>query len=154
VAIKKAFTIIELMFIIVVIGILAIVAVPKFMVTRDDAILTKAKTTVANIRTALSIETQTRILKGVYRPVVNLGGGKTYNVELFDYFDGNRSDKRVLEYPVKSCKSATSASCWMRLGSSSYQYKLPSSIGGSVTFTVSGGRFVCDGTFKCKYLER
>jgi len=34
---KKAFTMIELIFVIVIIGILAIIAIPKLMATRDDA---------------------------------------------------------------------------------------------------------------------
>ncbi|NLK66789.1 MAG: type II secretion system protein [Campylobacteraceae bacterium] len=34
---KKAFTMVELIFIIVILGILAIVAVPRLMATRDDA---------------------------------------------------------------------------------------------------------------------
>jgi prepilin-type N-terminal cleavage/methylation domain-containing protein len=34
---KKAFTMIELIFVIVMIGILAAIAIPKMMVTRDDA---------------------------------------------------------------------------------------------------------------------
>ncbi len=38
---KKAFTMIELIFVIVILGILAAVAVPKLAATRDDATLTK-----------------------------------------------------------------------------------------------------------------
>jgi general secretion pathway protein G len=38
---KKAFTMVELIFVIVIIGILAAVAVPKLMATRDDAIIAK-----------------------------------------------------------------------------------------------------------------
>ena len=34
---KKAFTMIELIFVIVIIGILAVIAIPKLMATRDDA---------------------------------------------------------------------------------------------------------------------
>jgi len=34
---KKAFTMIELIFVIVIIGILAIIAIPKLIATRDDA---------------------------------------------------------------------------------------------------------------------
>lgn len=46
---KKAFTMIELILIIVVIGILAAVAIPRISATRDDAVLVK---TMAEIRTA------------------------------------------------------------------------------------------------------
>jgi prepilin-type N-terminal cleavage/methylation domain-containing protein len=38
---KKAFTMVELIFVIVIVGILSAVAVPKLMATRDDAIIAK-----------------------------------------------------------------------------------------------------------------
>ena len=38
---KKAFTMIELIFVIVILGILAAVAMPKFVATRNDAIVSK-----------------------------------------------------------------------------------------------------------------
>ena len=38
---KKAFTMVELIFVIVIIGILSAVAVPKLMATRDDALIAK-----------------------------------------------------------------------------------------------------------------
>lgn len=38
---KKAFTMIELIFVIVIIGVLATVAIPKLSATRDDAIISK-----------------------------------------------------------------------------------------------------------------
>ena len=47
---KKAFTMIELIFVIAVIGILAAIAIPKISATRDDAVLVK---TMAEIRTAI-----------------------------------------------------------------------------------------------------
>lgn len=60
---KKAFTMIELIFAIIIIGILASVAIPKLAATRDDAEITKARVTVASIRNALSMERQKRILQ-------------------------------------------------------------------------------------------
>lgn len=47
---KKAFTMIELIFVIVVIGVLAAIAIPRISATRDDAVLVK---TMAEIRTAI-----------------------------------------------------------------------------------------------------
>ena len=47
---KKAFTMIELILIIVVIGVLAAIATPRISATRDNAVLVK---TMAEIRTAI-----------------------------------------------------------------------------------------------------
>jgi len=63
---KKAFTLLELVFVIAVIGILSAIAIPKFAVTRNDAIITKARTEVAAMRSAVSTERQKRILKGSF----------------------------------------------------------------------------------------
>ena len=152
---RRAFTMIELVFVIVVIGILAMIAVPKFSATRDDAMITRAKTTVANIRTAMSSELQRKILKADYTAISNLGGGG-YDSTIFDYFDGNTSGSRILEYAPKSCKNSSSTGCWIKSGSS-YIYKMPSGIGGDVKFNVLNNRFECDTTYNahgCRKLER
>ena len=46
---KNAFTLIELIFVIVILGILASVAIPKFAATRTDAKLSKAASDVATL---------------------------------------------------------------------------------------------------------
>jgi len=66
---KKAFTMIELVFVIVVIGILAGVAIPKFAATRDDAIISKARATVGALRSAIATERQKRILRGDFTAI-------------------------------------------------------------------------------------
>ena len=63
---RKAFTMIELIFVIVVIGILAAIAIPKFAVTRNDAVITKGRTVVAALRSAIATERQKRILRGKF----------------------------------------------------------------------------------------
>jgi len=143
---RKAFSMIELVFVIVIVGILAAIAMPKLSATRDDAILTKAKTTVANVRSALSTQVQKNILNANYDPITDVGGQSgAHDTLIFDYFNGeNNESKRVLEYPLRSCKSASSKGCWMRTGNNTYKFYFPNSIGGDVIFKVENGRFVCD----------
>lgn len=154
---RRAFTMIELVLVIVIIGILAIFATPRFTATRDDATAVKAKTTVANIRASMSSEIQRKMLNADYSQIKDIGGVVNgYDKPIFDYFNSSSANGRVLEYPLNSCKLEATG-CWIRTGSSTYTYKLPSGIGGDVHFSVSNGRFDCDTAYNaagCRKLER
>lgn len=65
---KKAFTIIELIFVIVILGILAGVAIPKLFVTRDDAMIAKIRTDVAAIRSGIELLKSQKLLSGDVTP--------------------------------------------------------------------------------------
>lgn len=67
--ISRGFTMIEMVFVIVVIGILSAIAIPKFAMTRNDAIVTKAKTTIAALRSAIGMEHQKQILRGDFNDI-------------------------------------------------------------------------------------
>ena len=60
---KKGFTMIELIFVIVILGILASVAIPRLAGTRTDA---EVATTVANLRTLLSDLNSYYVVKGTF----------------------------------------------------------------------------------------
>lgn len=145
--IKKAFTMIELVFVIVVIGILAAVAVPRLAATRDDAVITKARTTVATVRNALAMERQKRILRGEFSPIIAVGDGT--NV-FGNFYDGNLSSPHdtvvpVMEYPIMS-ESNTKDKWSFSSGSGKNgrdQYIFNSTLG-DVKFELVNGKFVCD----------
>ena len=155
---RKAFTMIELVLVITVIGILATIAIPRFSATRDDAMATRSKSLVANIRTAMSSEVKKKILRADYTPISNLGGSiNSYDTPIFDYFDGDTSKDRVLEYAPKSCKNSSAKGCWMRTGTTEYTYKMPPGVGSDVKFKVNNNRFECDTSYNaegCRKLER
>ena len=61
---KKGFTMIELIFVIVILGILASVAIPRLAATRTDA---EIATTVSNIRTLISDLSSYYVVKGSFK---------------------------------------------------------------------------------------
>ena len=64
---------IELIFVIVVLGILATIAVPKFAASRDDAKISAARATVAAVRSGIVSERQQRLLRGDSSYISDLG---------------------------------------------------------------------------------
>ena len=63
---KKAFTMVELVFVIVIIGILSAVAIPKLAPIVSNAKDAKAKSTVASVRNAIATQKQKLVLQGKY----------------------------------------------------------------------------------------
>lgn len=72
---KKAFTLIELVFVIVILGVLATVAIPKLIVTRDDAEIAKAKSQIAAVRSGIQLKRNEMILSGTQGYPTNLEDG-------------------------------------------------------------------------------
>lgn len=81
---------IELVFVIVVLGILAAVAIPKFAATRTDAQISKGRADISAIRSAIVTERQARLIKGQSGWITKLHGTSTL------YFDNNGTAANAL----------------------------------------------------------
>jgi len=162
---KSAFTMIELIFVIVIIGILAGVAIPRLAATRDDAAITKARVLVAAIRSAVNMERQKRILRGNFIPIYRLTNSSTLGDRIFNAFDADTTQE-ILENPPFSCPTATDSNCWRetQVGTvdasntvtsiAQYTYNLPT--GGSEIFQLRNSRFECvdQNSANCKLLTQ
>ena len=99
---SSAFTMIELVFVIVVLGILAGIAVPRLAATRDDATIAKMRGDIAAIRSGISLKRSENLMKGdVSWPDLNKIAGNTV---LFD---------NVLQQPIYP---GTAKNGWSRKG--------------------------------------
>ena len=140
---REAFTMIELVFVIVILGILAAVAVPKFSATRDDAVLAKGRSNIASIRAGIVTERQARLITGDSDFIANgTGAGQMDHGGLFG---------GVLMYPISQ---STGNDGWSATaGSGTYVYK----VGGSSNtfkYTPTDGKLLCISGNECDKLTK
>lgn len=133
---KFAFTMIELIFVIVVLGILAAVAIPKFALTRNDATLAKGKADVATIRSAIVTERQSQLIKGINTWIPKLSNGTS------SLFTGSDANRTLLMYGITPGEWAHGT---VATTTDTYTFTVA---GVSTTFTytntgTAGGTFVC-----------
>ena len=93
---KNAFTMIELVFVIVILGILAAIAIPKFAATRTDAQISKGSADISSIRSAIISERQSRLIKGDSAWITKLSDSNG------TLFTGSDSNHTLLMYGVSS----------------------------------------------------
>ena len=152
---KSAFTMVELVLVIVVIGILAAVAVPRLMVTRSDAVIVKGKSQVSAIRNGISLQKSRNMLKGDSTPYPDkLDNVITYNVndqKLFYFNDANSSN--ILEYPIYS--KLSSDGHWVKTAANKYAFFITHDKNISFDYNSTTGSFDCDHTANdCKQLTQ
>ena len=129
---RSGFTMVELVFVLVVIGILVAIAVPKMIATRDDAYIVKARSTIASVRSAISTLRQKNILKGSFTDLNASSIGTNFS--------------NLLEYDVKSCATA-GCNGWSTAWPN-FTFHGPS---GNVVYTYQNKRLECTSAVaRCK----
>ncbi len=150
---KRGFTMIELVFVIIVLGILASVAVPRLVGNRDDAEIVKAKTVVSSVRSGIALKHQELLM----------GGSNTYPSNLEDDTDSKdvctSSSKKLFQYVLGQPVVAKSGNAGWTCDGNVYTFTLGSR---SATYTyyptASGDRkkgdFYCTDGDLCDVLDK
>lgn len=139
---KSAFTMIELVFVIVILGILGAVAFPKMAPFIEDAKMARGQSNVAAIRSAISSERSRNMLNGVVAfPQILDDAAKDTSGE--SLFDGNVT-VFILQYPLYS---KASGGFWMKKSDNGaiteYRYYLSDSRYVDFNYTRATGNFNC-----------
>ena len=142
---KKAFTMIELVFAIVVIGILSAIAIPKFAATRVDAQISKGRADISSIRSAIMTERQSRLITGDSK-FIEVGTGTDGNGN--PQLDKGALFGGVLTYGIKDSATAghwTNTGGYSDVNTTTYDYQV-SETPVSFTYTRGDGIFTCSKT--------
>ena len=143
--IRKAFTMIELVFVIIVIGILAAVSIPKISGVQEDACVANATGTILAINSAISSERQRRIFRGQSNYINHIDKHSATSVSdgsvLFDN-NGTNNLHRLLATGVKS---GTDICEWKKTATDTYVFKAGATANVKFKYDSTTGKFTCDG---------
>ncbi len=138
---RHGFTMIELIFVIVVLGILAAVALPHLGSTMGSAQIAKAQGDVSAIRSSIASARQQMLVSGQnsYPSKLDSLAGTTSS-EGDALFDSNGSVS-ILTYPIYA-GGAVSSGKWKKTGANTYTFTVDTT---PVTFTYTNttGLFDC-----------
>jgi type IV pilus assembly protein PilA len=79
---RKGFTLIELLIVVVIIGILAAIAIPKFSNTREKAYIASMKSDLRNLATAQESYFADNVATGYTNSLTALGAGQSQGVTI------------------------------------------------------------------------
>jgi general secretion pathway protein G len=134
---RNAFTMTELIFVIVVIGILAAVAIPKVGSSVIQAQISSGKADIMALRSSILNERQKRLMRGDNTFITKLSSGTM--AEGQPLFDGDGTNK-LFTY-AKISKNASGK--WMRSGDKTYTYIVDSTTI-NFTYNTASGTFTCN----------
>lgn len=149
--VRPAFTMIELIFVIVVLGILATVAIPRLAANRDDAVMVKGKSQVSAIRSGIALQRSRMMLEGNNSFPANLDNAafNADNQRLFNFNDGNVSN--ILEYPIFSQRDHDGS--WVKTAANTYTFRT-NGADNNFSYNNANGIFNCTAGADCNDLTR
>ncbi len=144
---KKAFTLIELIFVIVIIGVLASVAIPKFKNLTTHAKSSGVKSVVTSVQSSIDNIHGKWIINDNYIWDPDGDGNTNLNNEGYPTsLDSGKDEtslfKYVLKIPVPSCGGRTQ-SCWKEYDDNRYEYIYNSNKILKIDYNATAGTLEC-----------
>lgn len=139
---------IELVFVIVVLGILAAVAIPRLAASRDDAIIVKGQSQVSAIRSGISLLKSKRLLEGNTTAISALDAATVNAVGVNLFYGGSAGN--ILEYPILS---KDGDGFWMKTGATTYSFKVMGTAN-IFEYNTTTSQFNCTSGTECTTLTQ
>ncbi|MDA3909403.1 MAG: prepilin-type N-terminal cleavage/methylation domain-containing protein [Sulfurimonas sp.] len=139
---KNAFTMIEMIFVIVILGILAAIAIPRFAATRTDAQIAKGRSDIASIRSAIVNERQTWLIRGVSTYIKTGTDTETINGATRKKMDNGGLFGGVLMSPITNSSTQIDGKWHSTAGSGTYYYQV-SDTQFKFDYNATTGIFAC-----------
>jgi prepilin-type N-terminal cleavage/methylation domain-containing protein len=144
---KKAFTLIELIFVIVIIGVLASVAIPKFNNLTNNAKSSSIKSVVTSVQSSIDNIHGQWIINDNYKWIG--ADGNDHSADFNDSTgypkkldDGSNLFSYVLKIPIPSCNGKNSG-CWKEYDDNKYEYFFNSNDVLKLEYNASDGVLNC-----------
>ena len=144
---KRAFTLIELIFVIVIIGLLASFAVPKFTNLTKHAKNANIKSIVTSVQSSIDNIHGKWIINDTYKWDPDGDGNDNLNSEGYPTsLDSGKGEiklfKYVLKTPVYACANKSNG-CWEEYDDNKYEYNYSSSKALRIDYNTTNGTLEC-----------
>ena len=149
---KKAFTLIELIFSIVIIGLLAAIAIPKFSHLSSHAKEASIKSVVNSVDDSVENYHSKWLVNEdfTWNPAADgkdhssdWNSSTGYPEKLDDNSSETKLFKYVLKIPIMSCSSDSDINCWDEYEDKKYEYRFSSNKNLKVEYNQSNGTLEC-----------
>jgi len=152
---KKAFTLIELIFVIVIIGVLASFAIPKFRNLAKHAKESNIKSVITSVQASIDNIHGKWIINDNYKWIGADGADHSSDFNdtsgypnKLDVGDGKNLFSYVLKIPIPSCGNGKTNGCWSQEDNVTYKYHFTPSKEYQFRYDSSRGVLDCNNSDK------
>lgn len=141
---KKAFSVLEIVFVVLIIAIISSIAIPKLLNNKFQTNIVKAKGDIALIRKAIKEDFNKQVMKQNSNEYIEKLDESSIDERALELFTGLEG-RVLLKYPLYSTDSSENESGkWIKQSDSNYEIVLDSEIKVEFVYDNSDGSFECD----------